>query len=827
MRGHSAGEPGAPGAPSDGSAAPPNPRDIRRAALGRRTVTVVGPAGIGKSRTVRLACRSGDVVAQCLQPFGSMSYRALAHAIGTSLSGSTDDVAAQVIAALGERILIVEDLHWCDAATVAVLQTLVGRAGMIVSSRNAHPLGPHPLVDEVVIRPLDRRHALRLVRRVHPDLGGPERDRLIDAAQGNPLLLTHLARGGSISPTLRAAVTDRLLACPPATLAELGKLALRGAPVDAGAVPLLAAGDISLTSRRADGAIWFVHDLFASTVLELLDPHQLDDLRRELTEEVPPVEAARIHLALGQRSEAARAAQDAAVGADPAMRADLLELAADALGPDAPPSLLLDAADAALDAHRATTARALAARAHDMEGSGDGRVRAAAGLRLARAAWLDGDAHGAADIVDQSLAAVRGTGSVEEIELVVERAFVAVRLRVGDPDIVPIADQAAADAHASGVAVARALNTAGLARSHTGADGWDAYFTEAERAALAAGDDEERLAACYWRLSAFGFYGPMTRAHEFGASLVVETRQNGPRRWYHHFLGAHIVHHTGLGEVPDTLIDECHGLVREAPTFRNRAQVDLAVAAALLDRGDTAGAVAVLEDGANWAVTAESNALLACAWCEVALATRDVEMMRRAIADLAACGAGFFGLNALAESAALHLAFAHPGAFEPPVASTVLTPVLGAVAHERAAYEHQLTGEIEAAISACARAADAWARQGMRRFARRAHLAAAEIAAASGDLGRATALVHPADGTNDVSARRGAALQREILRRRTIERLTPRETEVLLLVAQGLTSREISERLDIGVATVDSHIASSLRRLGARTRRQAASLVHG
>lgn len=815
MRGHGASE-------TDGTP-PRSPIEIRRAAVARRTVAVVGPAGIGKSRTVRLASRTGDVVAQCLQPFAAMSYRALAHAIDAPLSGSTEDVATEVIAAVDERILVVEDLHWCDADTLAVLRSLIGRVGMIVSSRDVQPLGSHPLVDHVVLPPLDRRQALRLVRRLHPELAGAQRDRLVEAAHGNPLLLAHLARGGSISPTLRAAVTDRLLACPPGTLTELGKLALRGAPVDAPSLPLLTAGDLELTTRTSGGALWFVHDLFASTVLELLGEHRLDELRRELTQEVVPAEAAHLHLALGQRSEAARAARRAADGADPAMRADLLVLAADALGQDATDDLLLDAADAALDAHRPGVARAVADRVR----SDDAGAIAAAGLRLARAAWLDGDPPGALDIIERSLGKVSGTGSDEEIQLIVERAFVAVRLRVGDPAIVPLADAAAAAAHTGGVAVARALNTAGLARSHTGAGGWDTYFDDAERAALTAGDDEERLAACYWRLSAVGFYGPMTRANELGAAMVAETRERGPRRWYHHFLGAHIIHHTGVGGVPDSLIDECRRILRESPTFRNRAQVDLALVAVLLDRGDTADALAVLDAGTGWAHTAESRALLACARCEVALATRDVAMMRRAIDELADCGAGFFGLNALAESAAIHLAYSDPRAVEPPVASTVLTPVLGAVTHERAALEHQRDGELEAAIDACARAADHWHRQGMRRFARRAELAPAEIATACGQLDRAAALLPGATTTQDVSERRRAALEHDINRRRTVTRLTPREVEVLRLVADGLTSRQIADRLDIGVATVDSHIATSLRRIGAKTRRQAASLVHG
>lgn len=53
------------------------------------------------------------------------------------------------------------------------------------------------------------------------------------------------------------------------------------------------------------------------------------------------------------------------------------------------------------------------------------------------------------------------------------------------------------------------------------------------------------------------------------------------------------------------------------------------------------------------------------------------------------------------------------------------------------------------------------------------------------------------------------------------ETLTPRERSVLSLVAQGLSSREISRQLGIGVATVRTHVEHARGRLGATTRAQA------
>jgi DNA-binding CsgD family transcriptional regulator len=57
--------------------------------------------------------------------------------------------------------------------------------------------------------------------------------------------------------------------------------------------------------------------------------------------------------------------------------------------------------------------------------------------------------------------------------------------------------------------------------------------------------------------------------------------------------------------------------------------------------------------------------------------------------------------------------------------------------------------------------------------------------------------------------------------------VTPREMEVLGLVAQGLTSRLIGARLGIAPATVDSLVRTATSKLGVRRRRQAAAAMSG
>ena len=87
-----------------------------------------------------------------------------------------------------------------------------------------------------------------------------------------------------------------------------------------------------------------------------------------------------------------------------------------------------------------------------------------------------------------------------------------------------------------------------------------------------------------------------------------------------------------------------------------------------------------------------------------------------------------------------------------------------------------------------------------------AHEQAGDAAAAREAAGQATALSVGLDGVGTQTARV------------KLDRLTEREHEVAAFASDGLTSREIADRLVISVRTVDNHLARVYAKLGVHSR---------
>ncbi|PJF32259.1 MAG: DNA-binding response regulator [Candidatus Thermofonsia Clade 1 bacterium] len=79
-----------------------------------------------------------------------------------------------------------------------------------------------------------------------------------------------------------------------------------------------------------------------------------------------------------------------------------------------------------------------------------------------------------------------------------------------------------------------------------------------------------------------------------------------------------------------------------------------------------------------------------------------------------------------------------------------------------------------------------------------------------------------ANGQVQLSPKAAARLMREVRTSESLEALTERETEVLRLLAQGLSNKEIAQALVIGEKTVKTHVSNILSKLNVSSRTQAA-----
>jgi DNA-binding CsgD family transcriptional regulator len=112
-------------------------------------------------------------------------------------------------------------------------------------------------------------------------------------------------------------------------------------------------------------------------------------------------------------------------------------------------------------------------------------------------------------------------------------------------------------------------------------------------------------------------------------------------------------------------------------------------------------------------------------------------------------------------------------------------------------------GDLVAAVDAAAHAAVEYRRQDLR-------------GSALGCSTRAEALAQLCGGANTPA-----------LRQASVELpLTDRQREIVMLIADGLSSRAIAERLTLSVRTVDSHIFRAMSKTGTTSRDELANLLH-
>ncbi|MEV4175100.1 AAA family ATPase [Nonomuraea sp. NPDC049709] len=824
---------------------------------GGRVAVVAGEAGMGKSVLVTEFVRQCGARARVL--WGGcdrlVTPRALGplHDIGRQTGGVLADrlgagaAQEEIFAASLEElsstrgrahpVVVVEDTHWADEATLDWLVWLGRRIGrlpalLVVTYRDDEVGAEHPIRGALAALPSALVRRVRL-RPLSYDCVAEQADRAgLDAATvyrltgGNPLLVTELlgSEGTTVPATVQDLILDRLRSLPgPAR--DLARL-VSVVPTRADAAVVAGAPDLVETCVDAgvlvpagDG-VSFRHELLRGAVEETLSPARREELHRRvlgILAEAPGIDPGRlVHHALNARDEAAVLRYGQLAGAGAARQGAHREAAAHYRAAvehaGGPPAALLEAyaeqAYLAGLAEEALRARQAALELREQEGQAE---RVGENLRwISRLAWWAGRREqaweAAARLVtvledgDPQLAMAYSNQS--QLHMAAHQLDEAVAWGERAQELADRLGEMAASVHA-----AINVSTARLVRGEEGAP---AALRAAHERAAAAGlvDHAARalvvLATGPVQLAEYG-----VAAHALEEALAYATDRNLDG-YVQYLLGVRAVVRVescdwdgALADAEASLARAVRGGVAMFPALLARGRI-------LAARGDP-GAAAVLEEVARQAErTGEPQRVgpvaAACSehflWCGDAGRAR--EEARRGL-DLA-------------------LSVRHP----------VYTGEL--------AYRWWLAGGDRRLPSGTAAPyrmmiQGEWA-DAAADLARRGALYTRVWALATGDQSAATEALRVLDRLGAV---RAAQWLRGEMRRRGFTRiprgprrataahaagLTPRQADVLALLAEGLSNAEIAARLSLSAKTVDHHISAVLSKLGVASRGQAAALAH-
>ena len=846
-------------------------------------VIVTGPPGSGRSTLLHdIAGRfRGPVHAGGgLAMLRTSPALALSRAVRARLPGHDVHLLAEAVRSrVRAGLLVLDDLHYADPATLAALPLIARHCRVLAALRTPHRVDPAALAGATIldVPPLSREAALDLARGAAAHLDPVALAAVVDRAGGNPLAITALARqaaagrstGGQDIDQVAYAIATALSDLPRPARTALAALGLLGRPAPAdllgpGAADLTAAG---LVMQVADGLLP-TSTYVAETAAGLLDPPARTDLHRRLAELTPPAEAARHLAAAGDHEAAFRQALAAADQAGGGDRAAILLFACELPVP-IDPRVRLAAADAALSAGRPRAAAAVLGTGAPLGVEADA---------------LRGEALLQAGLPGQARAAVRPVPDAAPPHVVAARDRVLLLADLAD-------DPAAALDTAAKVAAAHPQPPAGVAAALAAVaavhrrPGWDEALT---RAAADPGDRPAARAAAWLLVETLAADGRLAESATVATAAAAACAADLAYGWQTRFLAAAdwalALHGSSSAAPPSAVSPSTAPSFTASPSFAPSPSATSPSAAspsgasppAAADpaprphlstglSGDSTGlsgdADAVQRRAANLADRSVPADALAYATAATALVEADTGLLAAARARLAAAGGhpvtgwvareaawldgqpdraagptatgptatGATGATAAATGGGLIAGLDHITARW--AAHDLGTPGADPIPHgipdpARRTLLAWATG------TGFAAAADAWADTALREQIR--CLIAAGLY--DGDAGRAVDALLAAEKLADAAgltvlagrARRGLRrhnVHRDTRSRRSGSTLTNRETDVLRLVAAGEPTRRIAGQLGISAETVDTHIRAGMRKLGARTRTEAAALA--
>ena len=803
---------------------------------------VVVAGGPGSGRTTLLtklgAAFRGPVFAGGgLAMLQAVPAFALARAVRVRLPAADPALLAEAVRSrVRGGLLLLDDLQWADPATLSALPAIAAHCRVVVALRTPHRLPPGTVealraaaAGWLPVPPLSAAEATDLARRVAPGLDPAAVAAVVARAGGVPLavetLARHAASRGTADVAEDAAQVEYAVAAALADLTRpartaMAALGLLGRPatatvLGAGVDELLEAGLV--VPADMDDELAPVSPYLAEVAAGLLDPPGRQALHRRLASLVPPREAAR-HLAAAGDGPAAYQVAVAAAGrmTTAGERAELLLLACDLPGVDPLPDVRVAAASAALACGRPRAAVTVL--------TGGPPLGVDAAVLRAEALLQVGDVAAA-----REAAAPVPDGAARDTVAARDRVLLLARL-AEDPAEATAAAARVADRHGDPPAHAGLRAALAAVRAHARADGWEYGLASATAAAGAAGD----LLAARWSawllVETLAADGRLAEAAQAASSAAQACAADLAYSWQTRFLAAELWCTALRGAATDDV-------VRRAGDLTDRTLPALA-------RGYATAAASLVEADGGLLAPARSrlagvlapSALLDWVGREAAWLDGQPDLaLRPAHADLARAGALVAGLHEITVRwASSDLGLAGSGGAGIQGGSERSEPAGGApgLAPPAADRATAVAATLEAwtAAGGFDRAAAAWHDLAVREEVRcllAQGLHESDPALAVPPLLAAERLAEEA-GLVVLLGRARRALRRHAVRRdqrgpRAGTDLTDRERDVLRLVAAGEPTRRIAGQLGISGETVETHIRSGMRKLGARTRTEAAA----
>lgn len=832
---------------------------------GGRLVFLAGGAGVGKTSVVRaLADRARDSVEvlwgacddlatpRALGPLHDMAMSSPIVARLLADRRGRQDLFQGFLEELGRRstVVIVEDVHWADEATLDLLRFLGRRIdrsrALVAATYRSHEVGSrHPL--RTVLGDLaTTRGQLRLdVLPLSPDgvarlaAGHPiDPVHLHQITGGNPFYVTEVlaAPGWTVPPTVADAVLARAARLPPAVQDLLDTISVEPGPTE---IDLLEAlGHVSGHLREAissgmlierSGSVTFRHELARQAMLETIDTgrrRRFHSRILRLLEARPQADPARLsHHADGAGDDEAvlawgeRAGKEAAASGAHREAAEQFRRAAAAASRLRPGGSVSDLAYAALLDILASELSAVDRRIEALEirqelvavlQGCDARAElVVARTRLAYALWIAGRGDDARALMNEVLTESEAVGDDAAAALAYAHAgYLAMLARSGE-EALDLTTRAIELAEPLGLdeVLIRALNARGSARIAPfedlgGISDLEKSTTLAQgRSDVAYADALENLGSALGEIRRYSEARDyLERTIAFALDRDLDSRVNYCRAWL-----ARVEFEQGQWQ-------RAAELARSVPDHGHISPVSPIVALTVLGRirarrGDPAG-----------------QAPLQRAW-ELALETGDLQRLWPVAAGRAELAWLTGSVDAsLVQDVLRTLDMARERGVRWATGELALWArklEVGTTTPDGTAdpFRFHLAGDYRAA-------AQAWSELGCPY----------EQAWAMADSGEEDSLRAALDIFVELGAAPMATRVRQKLRGMGVTGvpigpreataahpagLTARQAEVLGLLSEGLTDREIAERLYISPKTVGHHVSAILRKLEVRNRTEA------